>query len=124
MDFKFLIGPELEAAEQQMPLGQRVNWPLDTMVLYVFENERVVGRMGVMSIKIIEGTWVEPGQSTLAFRMMKQMEEFLKSVNNTHASAFVYDEQPQIAEYLKRVGFERFPVTMFIKDLYREENAA
>lgn len=117
IEFKFLVGPETTSAEQQLPVGQQVTWPFDSIVLYAFENDRVIGRIGVMAIRVIEGTWAEPGHTTLAPRLMKQLEAFLKSLGSTHAAALVYDEQPQVAEYLKRIDFKRFPVTMFIKDL-------
>lgn len=121
MEFKFLFGPEITVAEQALPVEQRVQWPLDSIVAYCFDGEKIIGRMGIMSIKLIEGTWVAPDAApTTAFRMMKQMEAVLQHLGNTHAMALVYDEQPKVAEYLTRVGFERFPVTVFSKMLEEE----
>lgn len=117
MIFKFVVGPETLEFEAQLPVAQRVPWPLDSMVMYALDEERVVGRMGVMSIKFIEGTWADITHPTLGFRMMKQMEVVLAHMGNTHAMALVYDDQPRIADYLKHTNFERFPVTVYSKKL-------
>lgn len=125
LEFQFLVGPELAAAEAQLPVEQRVVWPADTMVAYAIDSGRIIGRMGCMSVKILEGTWVAPdAPPTTAYRLMKQMEAVLSYLGNTHALAMVYDEHPQIADYLKRVDFERVPVQFYSKELVKKEEAA
>ena len=124
LEFKFLIGPEVAEAELQIPAEQRVPWPIDSIIMYAMEDGKIVGRMGVMSIKFIEGTWVDESKrsTSLAFRMMKQMEAVLReSLGSTHAMALVYDEQPEVGDYLARVGFERFPVIVYSKELVEKE---
>jgi N-acetylglutamate synthase-like GNAT family acetyltransferase len=119
MEFRFLAGPEILEAEKQIPNDQKVNWPVDSIVMYTYEGEQIVGRMGLMSIKFIEGTYIAPDNRNgrLLLQMMTQMEGVIKYLGNTHAMALSYDEQPQVSDYLKRLGFERFPVTMFDKEL-------
>lgn len=126
MEFKILIGPEVVAMERLMPVGQQVQWPIETAVVYAIEGDSPVGRMALMSLKVLEGSWVsdEKRGSTIAYRMMKMMEEFAARIGDTHLLALVYDEQPAVAEYLRRVNFERFPVTMMSKELVRKENVA
>lgn len=119
LEFRFLLGPEVEEAEKLIPEGQHVAWPLDSIVMYAYEGETIVGRMGLMSIKFIEGTYIAPTNrgGTLLVKMMNQMQAIIKHLDNTHAMALSYDEQPQVADYLKRLGFDRFPVTVFSKEL-------
>jgi len=125
MEFRFLIGPEVVEAEQQLPAEQRVAWPFDSIVGYAYEGDRIIGRMGIMSVKLIEGSWVSPdAPPTIAYRMMKQVLVMLQSLGDTHSLALAYDGQPEVAGYLERVGFERFPVTMYNKVLVEKEKAA
>ncbi len=125
LEFKFLYGPEVVAAEQFMPEAQRVNWPFDSLVMYTFDDDVLVGRMGLMSFKVIEGTWAAPDSPpTTAYRMMKQMSALQEYLGDTAANAFVLDEQPEIAAYLERVGFERVPVTLYTRSLIKKDVAA
>jgi hypothetical protein len=128
MEFTFLIKPEeIALVEARLPPEQQVSWPLDSLVMYAVDGDKIIGRMGVMSIKILEGTWVAPGAPpSTAFRLMTQMLGILPQLGNTHALALAYDETPKIGEYLTRLKFERFPVTLYSKELdcaKREEAA-
>jgi len=125
VQFKFLYGPEIESAEQQLPPEQRVSWPLDSLIMYCYDDDRVIGRMGLMSIKIVEGTYVVPNAPpTTAFRMMKQMEAMIAYLGNTHVMALVYDGTPQIADYLERVNFKREPLSVYSKEVAKAKEKA
>lgn len=124
LEFKFLLGPEVVEAEKRLPENQRVTWPIDSLVMYAVDDERIVGRMGILSLKLIEGTWADEAHPMLGFRMMRQMEAMLQFIGDTHAMAMVYDETPRIGDYLRHAGFERFPITMFCKELVKKEEAA
>ena len=125
MEFRFLVGPEVEDAEEHIPEGQRVKWPIDSIVMYCYDDGKIIGRIGAMSIKIIEGTWAaSDAPPTTAFRMMKQMEAMLAFLGNTHALALVSTEMPQIANYLQRVGFVQLPVEMYSHEFAAKEKAA
>lgn len=124
--FKFLMGPETAEPESQIPLEQRIPWPLDSLVMYVYEDGRLVGRMGLMSIKIMEGTWAVEDKrgSRLLFQMLRQFEEMVKTLGTTSLVTQAADSQPEIEGYLKRLDFERLPTTLMIKDLNKKEEAA
>lgn len=128
MHFQFLLGDEIAVADAQLPKAQQVDWtaidPL-ALVMYCYEGERVIGRMGCISIKVLEGTFVQPdAPPTTAFRMMKQMCAMLNYLGDSSALAMVSDNTPQIGQYLKRVNFERFPVTLYSKSLAEKSEAA
>jgi hypothetical protein len=126
MEFKFLAGPEVLEAEKQIPDDQKVNWPVDSIVMYCFEGDTVIGRMGIMSFKIVEGTWADPSKqgTTLAFRMMKQMEAMVAYLGEPAINAFSADSQAEVGEYLERYGFERLPITLYTKALVKKKEAA
>ncbi len=126
MEFRFLIGSEIVEAEKQLPVEQRAHWPVDSMVMYCYEDDRIVGRMGVMSLKIIEGTWIAPDKrsTTLPLRVLRQFEAMYAAYLGENLNAFASEEQPEIADYLSRVGFERVPVNLFTKTLVQKKEAA
>lgn len=126
MEFRFVLGIEAGEMEAQLPVEQRANWPVDTLISYAIEDGKVIGRMAIMSLQVVEGTWVDPEKrsTSLAYRMMKQLEAVQKqALGRTHSLALVYDEQPEVGEYLQRVGFKRFPVTLYEKSLVEEDPA-
>lgn len=96
-----------------------VPWPADTVVLYGTEAGRMVARSAMMNLTVIEGSFVAEDKrgTSLAFRMLKEMETIFRAANKSHAMAMAADDQPEVAEYLSRVGFERLPVTMYQKKL-------
>lgn len=124
IEFTIVVGAETPQYEAQLPAGQQVPWPVDSVVIYALDDDKVVGRMGSMAIKFIEGTWADPSHPTLGFRMMKKMEFALTQLGNTHAMALVYDETPRVADYLEHAGFSRFPVTVYCKEITKKEEAA
>lgn len=109
----------------------KLDWPLDSKVLFAFENNQVVGRssltimpmIAVVNTSLIEGSWVREDKrgTSLAFRLIKKVEDLFRENNKTHALAFAYDAQPEIADYLTRVGFEKLPLTIYMKQLVETE---
>lgn len=126
LELKFLFGPEVLEAEQQMPVEQRVAWPADSIILYAYKDNKIIGRVGLMSIKFIEGTWAadEMRGTGLPVRMLRQMEKLILSLGNSHVFSMAADVQPEIKDYLERLDFERVPVTLLAKDLTAKEKAA
>lgn len=114
IEFTLLTGPELRAMDPQ-----GVPWPSDTFGIIATEDGQIIGRSAILNLPVIEGTMVVPDKQggTLAFRLIQRIEELYRALGKTHAIAMVYDEQPEIGEYLKRIGFEQMPVTLFTKDL-------
>ena len=125
MEFRFLAGPEILEAEKQIPDDQKVNWPVDSIVMYCFEDNKVIGRMGLMSFKIVEGTWAHPDKkgTSVAYRMMRQMEAMVAYLGEPAINAFSADDQP-VSDYLERYGFERLPITLYTKSLVEKGKAA
>lgn len=118
MEFKFVLGIESAETESQLPKEQQVRWPLDSLVMYCLEDGKIIGRVAAMSLKIFEGTWVDPNAPpTTAYRMIKQMETAYAAFLGDSVGAFVADEQPEIGDYLTRIGYEKLPVTFYTKDL-------
>jgi|SRR5579872_3094129 len=76
---------------------------------------RVVARACVISLPHIEGTWVSPGHQIAGFYVLGAIEEAVKDAGASHAMAFAPNQNPKIAEYLQRLGYEQVPVTLWMK---------
>lgn len=81
------------------------------------EDGRVVARSGIVSIPHIEGTWVAPEKrkTNLAFRMIRTLEHVARRTGKTHIFAFALDEQPEVGDYLRRLGYEKHPISVWTK---------
>lgn len=114
MEFLFLDG---EQASQIDPTG--ITWPADTVVLCAVEGDQVVARSAILNLPVVEGSWVSPEKrgTSLAFRMLREVETIYRATDKTHSMAMAADDQPEVGEYLERVGYERMPVTMYTKKL-------
>lgn len=121
IEYKLLTAIELNEIDPQ-----GVQWPLDTFGIVALEDGKVVGRTTIMNLPVIEGTWIEESKrgGTLAVRLVQRIEELYKTLGKTHAMALVYNEQPEIAEYLKRFGFEEQPLRFYAKELVAKKEAA
>lgn len=104
-----------------------LDWPPDSKVVFVTQNDNVVGRssmftlpmIAILNLNMIEGTWVaeEKRGTSLAARLIRKVESVFRENGKTHAYAFAYDEHPEIADYLQRFGFNKMPLTIFMKQL-------
>lgn len=121
IEYKLLTSIELNECDPQ-----GVVWPLDTFGIVAIEDGKVVGRTTIMNLPVIEGTWIDESKrgGTLAVRLVQRIEELYRTLGKTHAMALVYDEQPEIADYLKRFGFEEQPLRFFAKELVAKKEAA
>jgi hypothetical protein len=126
LEFKFLVGPEAVEADKQLPAGQRVQWPVDSLVAYAVEDGKIVGRIGAVAIKVVEGTWCAPEKrgTTLPMRLMRQFEAMYSTFLGTAIGAFAPDAKPEISKYLERIGYEKLPVTFYTKTIVEQEKAA
>lgn len=98
---------------------ESVLWPPDSLVQYAKENDEIVGRIGLIELPHLEGTFVAEHKrgSSLAFRLLKGMEDKVASLGRTHLFAFVEDSKPEQIDMLERTGYVRFPVTVLAKRL-------
>lgn len=117
MEFRVLNGTEARAAD---PQGQE--WPDNTEAIIAVEDEKVVGFTAWLFLPHIEGTFVVPEKrhTSLGFRLVRNMEQLLAARNISHSFAYAYDRQPEVSDYLERLGYEKIPVSVWIKPLVKE----
>lgn len=106
-----------EQAREIMPEGPA--WPNGSTVCLAVEGERIVGHSSILATNLIEGTVIVEDKigSSLAFRLVRHMEELMKAAGNTAAFAFAPDDDPKVGDYLTRTGYVRLPVTLYLKKL-------
>lgn len=94
-------------------------WPDESVVCIAVEGERLVGHTSALPSQLIEGTVIadDKAGTSLAFRLVKHMEELLKNGGNEAVFAFAPDDDPKVGEYLSRVGYIQLPVTLYLKKL-------
>lgn len=122
--FEAMMGDEATKVD---PEGSA--WPWDTFVLFARDGTgKIVGRITTMNLPVVEGTWTaeEYRGSTLAYRLLKQMEETMSKppISKPSSLAMAADATPEIADYLRRVGYEQVPVKLFVKGLGAKKEAA
>jgi len=120
LEFKWVGGEEARA----MDLPLHLDWPDDSHVLVSTEINDVTGQssmsiLPIVMLTIIEGTWIREDHrnTTLAFRLLKEVEKHLIEEGKTHAFAFTWDQQPEVGDYLSRVGYERKEISVWMKQL-------
>jgi hypothetical protein len=127
IEFKTVSG--LEAREID---PARLDWPADSKVIFAMRGGKVIGRTAkivlpamVIPFDMIEGTWIDEAErgSTLAVRLIKQIEQLFRDDGKTHAFAFSYDDHPEVGEYLFRFGYKHVPFTVWQKQLVGSEVA-
>lgn len=116
IEFRVLTGDEARLVD---PEG--IAWPASAAVVFAIENNRIVGRSAILGADIVEGTWTSPEKrgTSLAFRLIRRVEELYKAHGRTHAIAFVSTEQPEVAGYLERAGYEKSPLMVYSKVLVK-----
>lgn len=109
----------LEGSEARVIDPQNVQWPDGSDVLYAVEQNAIVGRIGRIYLPIIEGAWVaeEKRGSSLAVRLMRSMEDLIKTSGTSHSFAHTYDGQPEIENLLARYGYKQMPLKIWYKEL-------
>ncbi len=108
----------------------QMEWPEDSFVIFVAQDGDIVGRSSlsalpaasILNYPVIEGTWVREDKrgSTLAYRLLKKVEDVFIREGKTHAVAFIQDQQPEIGAYMARLGYEHKEVSMWVKQLVGE----
>ena len=92
----------------------------DTLVLGAVEDGRVIARVILLQMLHLEGTWIAPdrrGGGILARRLVKAAEEMIVKCGATHAMAYTPEADPKIGEYMQWLGYTRFPVTVWAKQV-------
>jgi N-acetylglutamate synthase-like GNAT family acetyltransferase len=117
----------VDGAEAKIIDPAHLDWPDDSKVVFVVQDDNVVGRssmftlpmIAILNLSMIEGTWIaeEKRGTSLAARLIKKVESVFRENGKTHAYAFAYDEHPEVADYLQRFGFQKMPLTIYMKQL-------
>jgi GNAT superfamily N-acetyltransferase len=110
----------LNAAEiAQAEAIDGIDMPDGTLFIGAIEDGEIVGRIMMLSLVHLEGTWVHERYrgGTLAARLVKKAEEGLRTLGVTHVIAYTPESNPKIGEYMQRFGYTRFPVTTWQKPL-------
>lgn len=121
IEFLWLQGDEARALD---PDG--LAWPIAARVLFVYDEGRLIGRSSVFPLMLIEGTWLHPDyrNGTTAARIVKEVERQYLEEGHEAAMAFVPNDKPEIADYMKRFGYVEQPIRLFIKPLAEKAQAA
>lgn len=112
MDFRIHKGSEADSLD---PEG--VGWPSDAVVLYAIDEQGVAGRAALIPLPHIEGTWVREDKrgGMLAYRLVTKLEQLVAADGRSYAVAFCLDAEPEIAEKLAGVHYERLPLSVWAK---------
>ena len=112
---RVVTGPEM----REIPQPDEVKWPEDSLFVCAFRDGQMVGRVGLIALPHIEGTWVAPEMrgTTLAARMFRRMEQEVKTLGRTHLLILLPEDDKTLDGYVARVGYERLPVSMYAKEL-------
>jgi N-acetylglutamate synthase-like GNAT family acetyltransferase len=118
MNIEVLTGAEM----RKIPQPDGVEWPEDSLHVVTFGDDgQLLARIGLIAIPHVEGTWVDPSLrgTTTAARMLRRMEDEVRKLGRTHLFAFAHDTQPEVAAYLERFGYTRFPASVWVKELQK-----
>lgn len=118
IEFKTVNGTEARAIDSSL------DWPSDAWVVFAIEDGKIVARSSILPMPLVEATFVKPEKrsGTLAFRLFKEVEKLYLEHGKPLAMAMALHSQPEIKEYLTRMGFEEMPLTLFTKNLIAEKS--
>ncbi len=113
MEIRLLKPDEIALAE----VVDGVTFPEGTLIIGALSDGRLVGRIALMRLWHLEGTWVDEAYrgGTLAARLVTQAERALVMMGCTAANAYTPDDHPEVGNYLSRFGYARLPVTPWTK---------
>lgn len=90
----------------------------DNSIAVVAEDQgKIVGRMFLVAMPHIEGTWIHPDKrnGTIAYRLEKAMSEEAKRRGIPMLLAYV--PTPEVAGYMQRLGYKREPYIVLSKEV-------
>lgn len=121
IEFLWLQGDEARAIDPES-----LAWPTASRVLFVYEDNKLIGRSSVFPLMMIEGTWLHPDyrNGTIASRILKEVERQYLEEGQEAAMAFVPNDKPEIADYMQRIGYVAQPIRLFMKALVAKRRAA
>lgn len=104
---------------------QNIKWPKDSIVVYAIDEEtlKIKGRSSIVHFGFIEGTEIfdeELKGTKLFYTLINKIEEIVQLEGHLSLFTMTPDDKPEIANYVKRLGYKKFPASIYIKD-FREE---
>jgi hypothetical protein len=122
IEYRLVYGEELNKIDPQ-----GASWPLDTFAIVAFEDGKVVGRLALRTVQLLEAWWVDPEHRTgeisdeLVFKAEAVLHEVCKA---THAMCLSYDGAPGVRRLIHSHGYQDFPVKLHVKKLAEVREAA
>jgi|SRR6185295_145143 len=121
IQYEFFTGEEANLLElHKLDESIRVPWPPTSHILYAInENKDIIGRMGLLQLPHIEGTWIREDyrNGTIAVRMISKVENLLVENDRTAAFAFIQTKDEDIQNYMERLGYIELPLKVYVKAL-------
>lgn len=91
--------------------------PNNSIVVVARDDGEIVGRMFLLSLAHIEGTWInaQHRNGTVLLRMIKLMESEASKVGLK--TIFAYAKTEKVGSYLERLGYKKTEMTVFEKEI-------
>lgn len=91
--------------------------PATSIVIVAKECGEIVGRMMLLSLVHIEGTWISESHRSgrVLVKMMKEMEKQAHQAGVR--TLFAYSGDDKVSDYLVRLGYKKTPLVIFEKEL-------
>lgn len=112
-----VLDPEEYDLLRQVPDGFMPDPENSVAVVALDDSGRLAGRMTVVVIPHLEGTWVREDfrGGTVAFRMEKAVIERMRELGPKKLLAFVVDETHE--GYMERLGYRKLQMTVWEKEI-------
>ena len=91
--------------------------PASSIAIVAKNDKEIVGRMLLLSLAHIEGTWIQPEirRGSILVKLMREMEKQAKLLGLK--TLFAYSENEEVDDYLMRLGYKKTPLTIFEKEI-------
>ncbi len=109
--------------EAQQIDPENIKWPHDSVILYALEengeNREIVGRIGIIQLPHIEGTWIREDKrnSRVLSRLISKVENILEEAGRTAVFSFADKRDANVINYLERLGYTQLPLKVYMKPL-------
>jgi N-acetylglutamate synthase-like GNAT family acetyltransferase len=109
----------LPAEQSRLIDPENLPWPDESVVLFAFENNDIIGRIGAIPQLHIEGVWIREDKrnSSVLSNLVSKLEDELKAQNRSIAFVYVLDDNKEMADYVARLGYSEMPIKIYAKAL-------
>ena len=93
--------------------------PARTIAIVAEDNGEIVGRMLLMDMVHLEGSWVRPDHrnGSVGYRMFQRVLAEAKRIGITGLMAYTDKTDLDVTNYMERLGFEKQPFWVWSKDI-------